>query len=59
MSKWAIYQDLNGKIKTFCQKDPLLTFVDLSGILLGPDGKPATGIWDKDQLTSTRLVTPA
>ena len=50
MSKWAIYQDLNGKIKTFCQKDPLLTFVDLSGILLGPDGKPATGIWDKDQL---------
>lgn len=50
MSKWTIYQDLNGKIKTFCQKDPLLTFVDLSGILLGPDGKPATGIWDKDQL---------
>ena len=50
MSKWAIYQDLNAKIKTFCQKDPLLTFVDLSGILLGPDGKPATGIWDKDQL---------
>ena len=50
MSKWKTYQELNGKIRTFCEKDPLLTFVDLSTILLGPNGKPAPGIWDKDQL---------
>ena len=50
MSKWAIYQDLNEKIQTFCEKDPLLTFVDLSGILLAPDGKPDAGVWDKDRL---------
>ena len=50
MSKWKTYQELNGKIRTLCEKDPLLTFVDLSTILLGPDGKPAPGIWDKDQL---------
>jgi len=50
MSKWKTYQELNGKIRTLCEKDPLLTFVDLSTILLGPDGKPTPGIWDKDQL---------
>ena len=50
MSKWSIYQDLNGKIRSFCEKDPLMTFVDLTGILLGADGKPALGIWDKDKL---------
>ncbi|MBT3636969.1 MAG: hypothetical protein HN531_08520, partial [Opitutae bacterium] len=50
MSKWETYQQLNGQIHAFCKKDPLLTFVDLSTILLGPDGKPAPGIWDKDDL---------
>jgi lysophospholipase L1-like esterase len=50
MSKWKTYQELNGKIRTLCEKDQLLTFVDLSTILLGPDGKPAPGIWDKDDL---------
>jgi lysophospholipase L1-like esterase len=50
MSKWKTYQELNGKIRTHCEKDQLLTFVDLSTILLGPDGKPAPGIWDKDDL---------
>ena len=42
--------ELNGKIRTHCEKDQLLSFVDLSTILLGPDGKPARGIWDKDDL---------
>jgi len=50
MSKWKTYQQLNARIQSFCKKDPLLTFVDLSTILLGPDGKPAPGIWDKDDL---------
>lgn len=50
MSKWKTYQQLNGQIHAFCEKDSLLTFVDLSTILLGPDGKPAPGIWDKDDL---------
>jgi lysophospholipase L1-like esterase len=50
MSKWKTYQQLNGQIHAFCKKDPLLTFVDLSTILLGPDGKPTPGIWDKDDL---------
>jgi len=50
MSKWNTYQELNGKIRTLCKKDPLLTFVDLSTIMLDSDGKPAAGIWDKDEL---------
>ena len=50
MSKWKTYQQLNARIQSFCKKDPLLTFVDLSTILLGPEGKPAPGIWDKDDL---------
>ena len=50
MSKWKTYQKLNGKIRGLCEKDDLLTFVDISVILLGTDGKPAPGIWDKDNL---------
>lgn len=50
MSKWLTYQELNGKIQTRCEKDPLLTFIDISPALLGSDGKPASDIWDKDQL---------
>lgn len=50
MSKWLTYQELNGKIQTLCEKDPLLTFIDISPALLGSDGKPASDIWDKDQL---------
>ena len=59
MSKWAIYQDLNGKIKTFCQKDPLLTFVDLSGIL--PRSRRQTRYGDLGQgpASRTKQVTPA
>ena len=50
MSKWKTYQRLNDQIQILCKKDPLLTFVDLSKVLIGTDGKPAPGIWDKDDL---------
>lgn len=50
MSKWQSYQELNGKIQTLCEKDPFLSYIDLSPILLDTDGKPAPGIWDADDL---------
>ena len=50
MSKWKTYARFNAQVEKICKQDPLLTFVDTSAILLGPDGKPAAGIWDKDEL---------
>ena len=50
MSKWKTYARFNAQVEKICKQDPLLTFVDTSPILLGPDGKPAPGIWDKDEL---------
>jgi len=50
MSKWKTYERFNAQAEKICKQDPLLTFVDTSAILLGPDGKPAAGIWDKDEL---------
>ena len=50
MSKWKTYVRFNAQTEKICKLDPHLTFIDLSAILLGPDGKPAPGIWDKDQL---------
>ena len=50
MSKWVIYQDLNGKIKTFCQKDPPPHL--RRPLRHSPRSRRQTryGIWDKDQL---------
>jgi lysophospholipase L1-like esterase len=50
MSKWKTFALFNAQVEKICKQDPLLTFVDTSPILLGPDGKPAPGIWDKDEL---------
>ena len=50
MSKWKTYARFNAEVEKICKQDSLLTFVDTSPILLGPDGKPAPGIWDKDEL---------
>ncbi len=50
MSKWKTYKRFNAQAEKICEQDALLTFVDTSVILLGSDGNPAPGIWDKDQL---------
>ena len=48
--KWHVYQKCNRMIETQCAKDKRLTFVNVSKVMLGPDGKPRPDIWLTDKL---------
>jgi lysophospholipase L1-like esterase len=43
----------NAAIAELCAKDPLLTFVDVASVLLGPDGQPDPACYLKDNLHMT------
>ncbi|NIP22485.1 MAG: hypothetical protein GWN67_01115 [Phycisphaerae bacterium] len=52
-SRWAFWprtKEANLKVKEFSEKDIRLTFVDISTVLLGHDGKPDTRLYLKDNL---------
>lgn len=48
--KWDLYQKCNRMIANHCGKDKRLTFVDVSKVMLGADGKPLPDIWLEDKL---------
>ena len=48
--KWDVYEKCNRMIANQCDKDKRLTFVDVSKVMLGADGKPLPDIWLKDKL---------
>jgi lysophospholipase L1-like esterase len=47
---WPIVQEANRLIKARTQTDPRLHFIDLTGAILGPDGKPDTSLFRSDRL---------
>ncbi len=51
---WSLAQEANRLIREHTQSDPRLHFVDLTGELLGPDGKPDRSLYRLDKLHPNR-----
>ena len=47
---WPIVSEANRLIKTHTQTDPRLRFIDMTGVILGPDGRPDRGLFRIDRL---------
>jgi lysophospholipase L1-like esterase len=47
---WPIVQEANHLIEVHTQKDPQLHFIDLTGAILRPDGKPDASLFRSDRL---------
>lgn len=47
---WPIVQEANRLIKAHTQTDQRLHFIDLTGTILGPDGKPDASLFHSDRL---------
>jgi lysophospholipase L1-like esterase len=43
-------REANRLIRAACKRNPLLTFVDVEAVMLGPDGQPKPEIFKPDQL---------
>jgi lysophospholipase L1-like esterase len=53
IDRWSLIDSIrktNGLIKEFIETDPLLTFVDVEPVMLGPDGKPRKELFLDDGL---------
>ncbi|MEK7411870.1 MAG: GDSL-type esterase/lipase family protein [Planctomycetota bacterium] len=51
LPKWALWkliQEANTSIKTYCETDKKLTYLDVSSVLLGADGKPKAELYIED-----------
>lgn len=54
--RWAKYDTqtkANALVKTLCEKDATLGFIDVVPAMLGPDGKPIPELFTKDDLHMT------
>ncbi len=49
-SKWKEIQKANELIKTFCESNPNLHYIDSSNKFLGKDGQPITSLYRDDKL---------
>jgi lysophospholipase L1-like esterase len=48
--KWPAYIELNSALKTKCETDKRLTYVDIAAVMLKEDGTPKPDIFIKDDL---------
>lgn len=66
MERWDWVDDANRRIKTFCEKQPMLGFIDVNPALFDKDGKPRLEIYLPDKLhfqepayaEFTRIIKP-
>ncbi len=47
---WPIVQEANRLVRAHTATDPRLRFIDLTGVILGPDGKPDRSLYRIDRL---------
>ncbi len=47
---WPIVQEANRLIREHTRTDPLLSFIDLTDAILGPDGRPQRSLFRSDRL---------
>ena len=50
---WPKIREANGLIKAYCLKQVRCSFLDVGTAMLGPDGKPAAGLYQADGLHLT------
>ena len=49
-SLWPKTVKLNASIRAVCDRDPLLTYIDVATPMLGPDGQPRSELFKEDKL---------
>jgi hypothetical protein len=56
---WPIAQETNRLIRAHTATDPRLYFIDLTGVILGPDGNPDRSLYRIDRLHPNKRATPS